>query len=632
MNQILRNVNRKKNESKRLEHRISTNIARLKDIIRQESQSVPLQYMRPETSKSRHEGSGGSLDLNNRENDANDDMNGNACRNLGNTWAVFNKVEHNPTDAIRKVLSNTRGNPRQSLYNRNHIQNEDISLDQTDGTIFAKEKQSFRGSLRKEFIPKIYKFNGRPVNLYMHIERDIIFKNEYSDDKMTPRDMHSKDRSEKSGRTHKLKHQLMSKSQDPSYDLVLKAELPQTHSTGFSKARKAQSTRQGSVNKAMVSTFGGRTATGTYTNFRDLRKKYDKIQKPRAQRHGLDLTTISVFPSVEAVITPQAQKQRSDIHEKRERDLAWKQKIDLYSFFDQDFIYDIDRILHPDKYGELVTRGNNLKRTIQKEMEQKYKFEPWLVNWNYREKNKSKSLKGSKDNIKSLKLSSDDISTQTNKIKYTSSPTKKISQNKQFLTEKLMRNRRVIKQVIEAIKIRALLDRKLVSQDDREVFAPEPYFISGTKQLFLHVKADRILKLQSFLLKNPNYVYQYDSNGRSILHLAVIDKAIRCFDHILQHKPVISKRDLLGLTALDYALIENNSYYVRLLLAAGAYPFVKVISNKKLRCKVYSNNTFLVEQAMFVWLKGYFTPGNLVTRCLAYCQSMKAILDGMEAY
>ena len=60
--------------------------------------------------------------------------------------------------------------------------------------------------------------------------------------------------------------------------------------------------------------------------------------------------------------------------------------------------------------------------------------------------------------------------------------------------------------------------------------------MAGSKSTFVYVKMDRSDKLSRMLQARPNLVYQFDSQGRSLLHWAVIKNSIGCLNLLLKHR------------------------------------------------------------------------------------------------
>ena len=71
--------------------------------------------------------------------------------------------------------------------------------------------------------------------------------------------------------------------------------------------------------------------------------------------------------------------------------------------------------------------------------------------------------------------------------------------------------RRVLKQVVEVLRVKAVLDMDLVQTDDHEIFPREPHSLAGSKSAFVYAKMDRSDKLGRLLQAKPNLVYQFDA-------------------------------------------------------------------------------------------------------------------------
>lgn len=141
-----------------------------------------------------------------------------------------------------------------------------------------------------------------------------------------------------------------------------------------------------------------------------------------------------------------------------------------------------------------------------------------------------------------------------------------------------------------------------------ELYPPAPFHLKNTKNLFLFVKMDKKSKIEEFLSLNRLYVYQYDNEGKTILHWTAIKNSYLSIDKILEHRPNVNQQDHEGYCAIDYALLENNLLVVKKLLLAGAYPFARIYRLNT--CKDFSNeeNISLLQECMKVWVSAYWLP------------------------
>lgn len=536
------------------------------------------------------------------------------------TWSEFRKVSHNlPAAYIQKFSSTNPNKFRKQPKLGDTFLNIDSDIEGTRGlgeTMGGYEaSESFRGSMRKHEVPKLYRPDGRAVKFYMQMNREKIFKD---DNSKIANGQSTADNKYVTQQEHSFLGSIdpQFRKDDPKKNKLSELKL------GFYTSKTPKPTRMTLHSKATGYQHTSRTATTTYTDFKKLRRTYAKVQKGAPGSEALNKTAPEAAFKQDGENTLAKLKRVSKEIDQKEKELAWKQKRDLYSFFDQDFVYDIDRILYPDKYGELMKPGVHIKQAILKEMEHRYRFQPWALNWGLREHQ-------NKEKYGRLKSPSKDRLRYDSKKQKVATLSRKLP-NRQLLTEKLIRNRRVIKLIIENLRTRAFIDRPIQMPDDHEVFPSSPFYLVGSKQLFLHVKQDRITKFQEFLEKNRNFIHQYDDQGRSLLHIIIIEKAIRCFSLLMTLKPYLSKKDTLGLTPLDYALIENNTYFIRALLGAGAYPFVRIFNQRNLKERVFSSNAYLVEQAMLIWLKSYFAAKGLVERFIVYCHGIRELLQEIK--
>lgn len=532
------------------------------------------------------------------------------------TWSGFRKVGYSPKKYIQKLKSYTM---KQELVNpdlKDLFSNDETEFEKVQGIgetkTDYKTAEAFRGSMRKNLIHNQYKRDGREVKFYMNPGRENIFQDQNIRPD-TSKSLHRAKRTKKSevGEIDPKYRVSMQRNQKDEFSNIVfgkdNLRLPET--TG--RALKSRTTEYQHPMK---------TATTTYTNFKRLKETYIVPNKGQLSKSKLNQTAPIALQETKQQAKQETTKEKlkrvSKALEERERDIATKQKRDFYSFFDQDFVYDIDKILYPDKYGELFKPGIYIKRNILREMEHKYRFEPWSINWELREDPRKKKL------LKNLNPSTSKPSNQ----RQLQGLLQRKKVDKTVITPKMVRNRKVIKLVLENLRIRAYIERGIINSDDHEVFPVCAYYLTGSKQLFMHVKSDRIAKFTEFIEKNKNFIYQYDDQGRSLLHIVVIEKAVRCFRQLITMKPYLSKKDNLGLSPLDYALLENSSFFIRELLSAGSYPFVKVFSQRSLKEQIFSSNAYLVGQSMLIWIQSYFATKGLLKRLEFYCAGVKELL------
>lgn len=109
----------------------------------------------------------------------------------------------------------------------------------------------------------------------------------------------------------------------------------------------------------------------------------------------------------------------------------------------------------------------------------------------------------------------------------------------------------------------------------KKIISNEPYSHNNSYTFLQLIKREKINLSLRLLLTNRFLIFQIDNVLQNGYHLAAKRNFHSLLYHLIYFRGDIDAVDVAGKTPLAWAVINNNIDSVRILLAAGAYPFLK---------------------------------------------------------
>ena len=111
----------------------------------------------------------------------------------------------------------------------------------------------------------------------------------------------------------------------------------------------------------------------------------------------------------------------------------------------------------------------------------------------------------------------------------------------------------------------------------KNIIPSESFQGEGSYKFIKHIKNGDFSKSMEFLKKNKRLIFEYDLVWQNCYHIAAKRGNSKLLYYLIKFRGDVDAKDLTGRTPLMWAVEIQNADCVRLLLAAGAYPFVSKV-------------------------------------------------------